>query len=118
LTPSRGLARLLRRNPTEPERKFWDALTRDRRFAGYGFKRQVPIGPHIPDVVSFPLRMVIEIVPGDETGEAATAREARRAWLESRDYRVIDIRAQAVEREISTVLSDLAKMVIPAPPAS
>jgi tRNA/rRNA methyltransferase len=116
LTPSRGLARLLRRNPTEPERKFWDALTRDRRFAGYGFKRQVPIGPHIPDVVSFPLRMVIEIVPTQESAEASTAREARRAWLESRDYRVIDIRAQAVEREISTVLSDLAKLVIPAPP--
>ncbi len=54
--PVRGLARLLRRNPTEAERMFWDALTRDRRFAGHGFKRQVPVGPHITDVVSFPLR--------------------------------------------------------------
>ena len=29
-----GLARLLRRNPTEAERALWDALTKDRRFAG------------------------------------------------------------------------------------
>ena len=42
----RGLARLLRRNPTEAERALWDALTKDRRFAGRGFKRQTPIGRH------------------------------------------------------------------------
>src|ERR1700751_2408676 len=30
--PVRGLARLLRRNPTEAERMFWDALMRDKRF--------------------------------------------------------------------------------------
>ena len=32
--PVRGLARLLRRNPTDAERALWEALTRDRRFAG------------------------------------------------------------------------------------
>src|ERR1700751_1458975 len=39
----RGLARLLRRNPTDAERILWQALTRDRRFAGQ-FKRQTPVG--------------------------------------------------------------------------
>ena len=34
----KGLARLLRRNPTDAERILWQALTRDRRFAGQ-FKR-------------------------------------------------------------------------------
>src|SRR6201995_2805136 len=48
----RGLARLLRRNPTDAERSLWQALTRDRRFAGQ-FKRQTPVGRHIPDFVSF-----------------------------------------------------------------
>ena len=61
--PVRGLARLLRRNPTEAERTFWDAFMRDRRFVGQGFKRQVPVGPHITDFVSFPLRVVIELFP-------------------------------------------------------
>src|SRR4030088_3569247 len=48
----RGLARLLRRNPTDAERILWQALTTDRRFAGQ-FKRQTPVGRHIPDFVSF-----------------------------------------------------------------
>ncbi len=69
-SPVRGLARLLRRNPTEAERTLWDALTNDRRFAGHGFKRQTPVGRHITDLVSFPLRLVIDLVPGDES-EAA-----------------------------------------------
>ena len=42
--PVRGLARLLRRNPTDAERSLWEALTKDRRFAGRGFKRQTPVG--------------------------------------------------------------------------
>ena len=42
--PVRGLARLLRRNPTEAERALWQALVNDRRFAGRGFKRQTPSG--------------------------------------------------------------------------
>ena len=54
--PVRGLSRLLRRNPTEAERALWHALTNDRRFAGRGFKRQTPIGQHICDFVSFPLK--------------------------------------------------------------
>ena len=36
--PVRGLARLLRRNPTEAERTLWQALVNDRRFAGRGFQ--------------------------------------------------------------------------------
>ena len=56
----------------------WEALTRDRRFAGRGFKRQVPIGPHIVDIVSFPLRTVIELVPPEESAEAEQTRAERR----------------------------------------
>src|ERR1700750_1477022 len=52
----RGLARLVRRNPTDAERILWQALTRDRRFAGQ-FKRQTPVGRHIPDFVSFVHRL-------------------------------------------------------------
>jgi tRNA/rRNA methyltransferase len=114
--PVRGLARLLRRNPTEAERTFWDALTRDRRFAGQGFKRQVPVGPHITDFVSFPLRLVIELVPADEGAAAAQARGERRAWLQERGYRVVEIMAAMIEAQLDRVLSDLALHV--EPPAS
>ena len=105
--PARGLARLLRRNPTDIERAFWDALVKDRRFAGHSFKRQVPIGPHICDFVSFPLRSVIELVPKDEPPEASAARAERRAWLAERDYQVIGIAEAEAETDIAGILDRL-----------
>jgi tRNA/rRNA methyltransferase len=109
--PVRGLSRLLRRNPTEPERALWDALTKDRRFAGKGFKRQVPVGPHITDFVSFALRTVIELVPPNESEAAAKARADERAWLTERGYRVIELEEEAVAGDLSQVLDRLAQTV-------
>jgi tRNA/rRNA methyltransferase len=105
--PIRGLARLLRRNPTEAERVLWDALVKDRRFAGGGFKRQVPVGPHIVDLVSFALHVVIDVVPDAESLQAARARSDRRTWLAARDYRVFEVRAREVEAAVADVLERL-----------
>jgi tRNA/rRNA methyltransferase len=102
--PVRGLSRLLRRNPTDAERALWIGLVNDRRFAGRGFKRQVPVGPHITDFVSFPLRVVIDLVPPDESDAAATTRGERRAWLSERGYQVIEVMAAAVESDAAKVL--------------
>ncbi|MGB8039834.1 MAG: TrmJ/YjtD family RNA methyltransferase [Pseudolabrys sp.] len=109
--PVRGLARLLRRNPTEAERVLWQALVNDRRFAGQGFKRQVPIGPHITDFVSFPLKCVLDLVPIHETGEAAHTRAERRAYLAERGYRVCEVRTEDVETDVSKVLDELSGVV-------
>src|SRR5215831_12790842 len=105
--PVRGLSRLLRRNPTEAERALWNALVNDRRFAGRGFKRQTPIGAHIADLVSFPLRAVIDIVPDDESEAAAVSRRDKRVWLAERDYRVIEVRADDIESDVNAVLERL-----------
>src|SRR6185369_380120 len=86
----RGLARLLRRNPTDAERMLWQALNRDRRFAGQ-FKRQTPVGRHIPDFVSFVHRLAIELVNPVESDAIVADRAGRKAWLEARDYRVIEM---------------------------
>lgn len=106
----RGLARLLRRNPTDAERLLWQALTRDRRFAGQ-FKRQTPVGRHIPDFVSFVHRTAIELVNAGEGDAIVRDRAVRRAWLESRGYRVVDIKAADVEasldRELARLETDL-----------
>jgi tRNA/rRNA methyltransferase len=110
-TPVRGLSRLLRRNPTDAERVLWQALPRDKRLAGKGFKRQVPIGPHIVDFVSFPLRSVLELVPEDEPEISRSARAERRAWLETRGYRIFDILAVDVEADIGRVLDELGRML-------
>jgi tRNA/rRNA methyltransferase len=109
--PVRGLARLLRRNPTEAERSLWQALTNDRRFAGRGFKRQVPVGPHITDFVSFPLRCVIDLTPGKESAEAARQRTDKRAYLQERDYRVVEVRVDEVEQDLPRALDRLAAAI-------
>jgi tRNA/rRNA methyltransferase len=105
--PVRGLARLLRRNATDAERALWKRMVNDRRFAGRGFKRQVPVGPHITDFVSFPLRTVLDLVPPEESGEAQAARRDKRAWLEERGYRVIELAAAAIDADVGTVLDRL-----------
>ncbi len=111
--PVRGLARLLRRNPTEAERMLWQALVNDRRFAGRGFKRQTPIGRHICDFVSFPLRLVIELVPADEGAVAAQGRAARRDWLAAHDYAVLAVMAKDVETDLAAVLEALTRQISP-----
>ena len=109
--PVRGLARLLRRNPTEAERLLWNALVNDRLFAGRGFKRQVPVGPHITDFVSFPMHVVLDLVPSAESAEAARHRADKRAWLTAHDYRVVEIEAARIESDLAAVLDELAKSV-------
>ena len=102
--PARGLARLLRRNPTEAERALWDALTKDRRFAGRGFKRQTPIGRHMADLVSFPLRVVVDLVPEEEGAAAAKERADRHEWLAERGYRLVTVAAADVARDAAAVV--------------
>jgi tRNA/rRNA methyltransferase len=106
----RGLARLLRRNPTDAERSLWHALTRDRRFAG-GFKRQTPVGRHIPDFVSFVHRIAVELVNANESDAIVADRAGRRAWLEQRDYRVIEMKVDDVEADLERELSRLEVMI-------
>jgi tRNA/rRNA methyltransferase len=112
-TPARGLAKLLRRNPTEGERALWDALVRDRRFAGLGFKRQTPIGPVVADIVSFPLRAVIAIVPQTESEVAAQARATQRRWLSEHNYTILEAREEEIAADLAGVLDRLAGAIAP-----
>ncbi|HVZ50950.1 MAG TPA: TrmJ/YjtD family RNA methyltransferase [Pseudolabrys sp.] len=109
--PVRGLARLLRRNPTEAERTLWQALVNDRRFAGRGFNRQVPIGPHIVDFASFPLKCIIDLMPESESDEAKHMRVDKLTWLAERDYRVVTVKAEDVAQNVGAVLDRLSAEV-------
>lgn len=102
--PVRGLARLLRRNATDAERLLWKAMVNDRRFAGRGFKRQVPVGQYITDFVSFPLKTVLDLVPPQESEDAARVRADKCNWLKGRDYRVIELKAAEVEADVPGTL--------------
>ena len=94
---------------TDAERRLWFAL-RDRRFANFKFRRQVPVGPFIADFVCHDARLVIEVdgVPrgvDEEVGLVETAcRTAgaivvrRAATVEDRD------RLWEARRELSFAL--------------
>jgi tRNA/rRNA methyltransferase len=105
----RGLARLLRRNPTDAERLLWQALTKDRRFAAQ-FKRQTPVGRHIPDFVSFSRRIAIEIIQPGDSEAIVRDRDGRTAWLQERGYRVHVMKAADIEQNLAIELDRLAAM--------
>lgn len=106
----RGLARLLRRNPTDAERILWQALTTDRRFAAQ-FKRQTPVGKHIPDFVSFTRRVAIEIVHPGENETVLRDRASRREWLAQRGYYVVDLLSDQIEKDVEAVLVQIVSAI-------
>ena len=76
-----------------------------------GFKRQTPVGRHIIDLVSFQLRMVIDIVPDEEEASAAVQRAEKRAWLTERDYQVMEVRANEIAADVAQVLERIAAAI-------
>jgi very-short-patch-repair endonuclease len=82
----RRRARGLRIRMTDAERKLWFAL-RDRRFAGFKFRRQVPIGRFIVDFVCFEQRLVIEVDGGQHADSVADKRRDR--WFVANGFRVM-----------------------------
>lgn len=80
-------ARVMRNNPTEPEKRLWMAL-RDRRFCGFKFRRQDVIGRRIVDFFCPAKGLLIEV--DGHTHDAATdvARDERML----RDFGFVTVR--------------------------
>jgi very-short-patch-repair endonuclease len=87
-TRIKSFARSLRRNQTPQEARLW-ALLRSRRFLGYRFRRQVPIGPYIADFVCHGRKLIIEL-DGSQHAEDPTD-VVRDTELRRRGYRVLRI---------------------------
>ena len=71
---------------TDAERKLWFAL-RDRRFANFKFRRQVPVGPFIADFICYELRVVIEVDGGQHLDSRSDKR--RDGWFAKNDFLVL-----------------------------
>ncbi|WP_291409781.1 DUF559 domain-containing protein, partial [Devosia sp.] len=81
-----GYARSMRREPTEAELKLW-LLLRNRRFAAFKFRLQVPIGPYIADFVCYSARVIIE---ADGSQHAENLHDAKRdAELRRRGFHLL-----------------------------
>jgi very-short-patch-repair endonuclease len=107
------LARRLRRNQTDVERRLWYAL-RDRRFAGFKFRRQQPIGPFVVDFVCFEAKLVIEL-DGSRHGfpENTTADQARSDHLRREGFRVKRYWNVDLNENFDGVLEDIFRTIVP-----
>src|SRR5260221_12098495 len=82
----KGRARRLRQSMTDAERRLWFAM-RDRRLAGYKFRRQHPIEEFVVDFACTKHRLVVEADGGQH---AENTRDARRtARIEAQGWQVV-----------------------------
>jgi very-short-patch-repair endonuclease len=88
LSKLRDRAKQMRSQQTDAEHRLWQIL-RAHRFAGYKFRRQVPIDFYIADFICFAERLIIEL----DGGQHAESRrdEKRDAYLHSQGFRVLRI---------------------------
>jgi adenine-specific DNA-methyltransferase len=107
------LARRLRRNQTDVERRLWYAL-RNRRFAGFKFRRQQPIGPFVVDFVCFEAKLVIEL-DGSQHGlpENTAADQERTAHLRREGFRVKRYWNTDLNENFDGVLEDIFRTIAP-----
>jgi len=97
-------ARALCARMTNAERKLWFAL-RDRRFASFKFRRQVPVGPFIADFVCYDARVVIE-VDGGQHADSAVDRQ-RDDWFAAKGFLVLRFWNNDVLSNLAGVLSSI-----------
>jgi very-short-patch-repair endonuclease len=75
--------------PTDAEAKLWHLL-RDRRMAGFKFRRQHPLGRYILDFYCHEALLVVELDGGQHTEAKQMAYDERRTgFLASQGVRVL-----------------------------
>ena len=82
-----GIARTLRNNPTDAERRLWSRL-RKRQLEGWRFRRQAPLGPYVVDFARLAARLVIE-VDGGQHSWRSEQDATRQSWLEANGFQVL-----------------------------
>ena len=87
MAPNRARARTMRVKPVELEKLFWSEV-RNRKLAGYKFKRQYLIGRYIVDFVCLEHKLVVEL---DGPFHAARVQydAERDTFLEAQGFRVM-----------------------------
>src|SRR5579871_5072824 len=99
-----SLARSLRRNSTNAERRLWQGLRR-KEVGGFRFRRQVPLGGYIADFASFDARLVIEVDGATHSTDEELARDATRvAALAAQGFAVLRFTNDEVFHNLDGVL--------------
>jgi len=84
-----GVARGLRRQQTQAEKKLWTML-RNRQLNGVKFRRQEPLGRYVADFVSFEKSLIIEVDGGHHSEDDSVEKDNERTEsLRLQGFRVI-----------------------------
>jgi very-short-patch-repair endonuclease len=100
------LARRLRRDATDAERRLWRRL-RARQIGNAKFVRQEPVGPYVVDLVCREHRLIIEVDGGQHATDPRDA--VREDWLRERGYRVLRFWNNDVLTNTEGVLESIAQ---------
>ncbi|WP_229813628.1 endonuclease domain-containing protein [Novosphingobium colocasiae] len=106
-----GFARGMRREPTEPEKRLWRALSRSQ-VGGYKFRRQAVIGPFIADFLCPQKALVVEV--DGETHDVDTDR-GRDAALRRMGFIVLHVTNADVMRNLQGVVTSVLSALHEAP---
>ena len=100
----RELARALRTNSTDAERKLWCRLRR-KQMNNMRFRRQQPVGPYVADFLCASAKLIVEL-DGSQHGlaENIVHDAIRTRWLEANGYQVLRFPNEDVFKRIEDVL--------------
>lgn len=119
----RGFARQMRHEPSDAEARLWRAL-RDRRLAGFKFRRQHPLAGYVLDFYCPTVRLAVELDGGQHGEDAQRSYDAARSeTLEKLGIRVLRFWNDVVLRQPEDVLEQIDQTLRdspsprPSPPA-
>ena len=103
-----GIARKLRNEPTDAEKRLWSHL-RASQFCGAKFTRQFPIDDFVADFACRSLRLAIELDGGQHAASLTDANRTR--IIEAHGYRVIRFWNNEVLGNTEGVLAVIAQEI-------
>ena len=109
-SPSKtAFAKVLRKDQTPGEKALWRKI-RSRRFYGFKFRRQVPIGPYIADFLCIDKKLIIEIDGYTHFEEGAAEKDKKREdYLIKKGFKVIRFKNSTALENIDYIFGELKR---------
>jgi very-short-patch-repair endonuclease len=104
-----GIARRLRKQSTDAERRLWRHL-RDRQIEGFKFRRQQPMGAYVVDFVNLEKKVVIEVDGGQHALDLGD--KIRDEWLRAEGYQVLRFWDNQVFSDLESVLESIRNVLL------
>ena len=107
------VAKKLRNNSTEAEKRLWKYL-QQKQLDGLKFRRQQPIGPYIVDFVNLEKKVIVEI-DGGQHAEDSLKDAIRDRWLQRQDFDILRFWNNEVLENTEGVLEVIRRKCFPLP---